>query len=221
VGGVAEEQRGVGQPRIVAVALASLLLLAGFIPAGDSVADTPGDASGIQVCNAYLDGIGPDDPPSAAAGHWGGCFESDVEAKAAAEANARAEGIQASRRVKIGLDCDGSLFRGCALRDHLWWYGNSGGCDGNTRYADRDIGEEWNDRASGARGYNGCNRFIHFEHSGFRGDWISCGNSLKFGEVPPGRYACLVIAAFMTNKTSSEAWHHCRNGETACRGKFP
>jgi hypothetical protein len=221
---VAGEHRVVGRLRIIAVGIALLFVLAGLTPDGASVAGTPDDdASGIQVCNAYLDGIGPDDPPSAASGTWGGCYRSDAEAAIAAAADARARGVKARDRVKIGLDCDGTLARGCAFADHLWWRGDAGRCDGNTRYTSRYIGDAWNDRVSGAKGYNGCNRFIHFEHSGFRGAWLSCGNRIDFsGEVPLGNLACVVMSAQLgPNATSSESWHHCRNGKTACRGKFP
>jgi hypothetical protein len=174
----------------------------------------PASASGQTVCNVYLE---PNDPNGTSGGcHWGEGAADLAARRAEGEENAKRP--RARRWVKIGLDCEAGL-EICAFADKLWWWGKAGRCDGDTRYKDRYIGDRWNDRVIGARGLGGCNRFIHFEHSGFDGDWISCGHSLDFYEDPPRSIACNTLS-YMSRETSSEKWRHCPDRNRLCfRGR--
>jgi len=145
---------------------------------------------------------------------------SDPEAEAAAATAQATDNLTKAiprRWVKIGLDCEAGLQEICAFADKLWWWGKDGRCDHNTRYRDRYIGDDWNDRVVGAQGRGGCNRFIHFEHRGFDSDWISCGHSTDWysGETPPQSLSCNTLGP-LTKETSSERWLRCPDRNRLC-----
>jgi hypothetical protein len=201
-------------------ALLTSLVLVACASLGAAAGSPATGGSSISVCNVYLHGLRPGQPDAAArAPSGGGCYGSDAAAEAAARA-ASAKAGRAHHYVRIGLDCDAGLSEVCAFSDHRWTYGDSGRCDGNTRYATRYVGDAWNDRISGAQGLGGCNRFVHFGDSGFRGPWLSCGHSLSPDPaVPQQSLACTGLGP-LNNETSSEEWHHCRNAHRLCfRGR--
>jgi hypothetical protein len=182
-----------------------------------------GADSAHPVCNAYHDAIAPGSG-SAGGTTFGGCYPSDSAARTAARRADRRDRARTGRRTKwvvIGLDCDAGLSEVCTVTDKLWHWGKAGPCDSDTSYSSAYIGDQWNDRPSGARGYHGCNRFIHFKDSGFGGEWLSCGLKDPFTNPPPSaaNMACVSLDG-LSDETSSEEWHHCGNPNRLCfRGR--
>jgi hypothetical protein len=147
---------------------------------------------------------------SAPAPTAGGCYGSRSDANAAA---ARAQTTDNATRARarswavIGIDCEFG-YEICGAGDRLVWWGKAGRCDYNTGYEVRWYGDEWNDRVIGAAGMGACNRFVHFKDSGFRGDWVSCGNVLDLF-APPWSAYCDILPQGLYQETSSAQWVHC------------
>jgi hypothetical protein len=92
--------------------------------------------------------------------------------------------------VVIGIDWDLTNYAG----SNAVWTGSQS-CTSVVSYDLPYVGDGWNDMTSSAKGYSGCNRYRHFEHSQFGGASILCSPN------------CATMEA-LNNLTSSEKFRH-------------
>jgi len=111
-------------------------------------------------------------------------------ARSSAEVPDIACNAQGKRNV-IGIDYFDSGFSG---RSHVW-FTRGEGCGQGRQFAVPFLADDENDEYGSAQGYNGCNRFKHFEHSHYQGALLRCTPN------------CYSMGA-LDDETSSMKWQH-------------
>lgn len=98
----------------------------------------------------------------------------------------------AASSTVVGIDWWDANFTGST---YIWYVDNPNGCYDGSRYAYPGMPAGWDNQVSSARGYQGCNNYIHFEHPDFGGAQINCDTGNK----------CATMG-IMNDQTSSEKW---------------
>ncbi len=92
----------------------------------------------------------------------------------------------------VGIDWEYINFQGIT---YTWTTDHTAGCTDGTNYITPSMPSGWDNIVSSARGYQGCNTYIHYEDPSYGGAQINCDGGSK----------CATMGV-MDNQTSSERW---------------
>lgn len=96
--------------------------------------------------------------------------------------------VTAQSDAVIGIDYQDSGFRG---NTYTWTGSDANGCRNGSTYAVPSMPNNWDNKVSSARGFTGCQSFIHYQDQNYGGASINC--------------ACSSMG-IMNDRTSSEQW---------------